>query len=151
MAGRGPRPKNPERRVRTNSNGLAGIALRFELGSAPELPEDIPWPDQTRAWWDVWVSSPHAEHFTQITWETLLTTALIHADVWAGNLDRAPELRLREAKYGATPEDMARLRMTMAEADEADSKRPEKSAQSRYGATRLAPVEPISKARAKTS
>lgn len=140
MAGRGPRPKDPSRRVRKDTSGIAGVVLRFERGKAPELPPEIPWPEQTRRWWQVWADSPHSEHFTQVTWETLLTTALIHADVWAGNLDRAPELRLREAKYGATPEDMARLRMTMAEADEADSKRkPAGSAKEKYGPLKAVP------------
>ena len=40
----------------------------------------------------------------------------------------AAELRLRVAKFGATPEDRARLRIQFAQADEADSKRPEKRA-----------------------
>ena len=139
MAGMGPAPKAPGRRARRNADTVQGVVLRFERGIAPDLPEDFPWPDATLRWWDIWKNSPHAEHFTQITWETLLTTALIHADVWAGNLDRAPELRLRESKYGATPEDMARLRMTMAEADEADARRPgagddkPKTAKQKYG------------------
>jgi hypothetical protein len=34
----------------------------------------------------------------------------------------APELRLRVAKFGATPEDRARLRITFAAADEAEEK-----------------------------
>lgn len=123
MAGRGPRPKSPEKRARRDSSGITGLVLRFERGVAPALPDEFPWPEQTRRWWNIWEESPHAEHFTQITWETLLTTALIHAQVWAGDMSMASELRLREAKYGATPEDMARLRMTMAEADEADAKR----------------------------
>ena len=54
-----------------------------------------------------------------------------------GNADISvlPELRLRVAKFGATPEDRARLRMQFAEADEADGRRPRQvqSARERRG------------------
>lgn len=101
------------------------LTLRFEPGEQPALPDRIPWPDRTREWWALWGGSAIAETFTFSDWEFLLDTALIHADVWGNyNLDRLPELRLRVAKFGATPEDRARLRITFADADERDAKRP---------------------------
>ena len=148
MAGRGPRPKDPNRRARTDSSGIASTVLRFEQASAPDLPEDIPWPDHTRRWWAMWAKSPQSDLFGPTDWDFLLDTALIHADVWSGNLDRMPELRLRVAKFGATPEDRARLRMQFADADAAESKRPAaESATARYGRRRLATVESIEKAK----
>ena len=55
----------------------------------------------------------------------LLVTAFIHADYMRGRLDRAPELRLRMAKFGATPEDRARLRIQFAQAErEEDTSKP---------------------------
>jgi hypothetical protein len=39
----------------------------------------------------------------------------------------AAEVRLRVAKFGATPEDRARLRMVFADADEKDERRAAKS------------------------
>ena len=146
MAGRGPRPKDPQKRARSNATG-PHMVLRFEQAVQPDLPDEIPWPDHTRRWWEMWAKSPQADHFGSTDWDFLLDTALIHADVWAGNLDRMPELRLRVAKFGATPEDRARLRMQFAEADSADAKRPTGgSASERYGRAQLAPVRPIGKA-----
>jgi len=62
-----------------------------------------------------------------------MMTAYIHAEFVSGNFDRAAELRIRMAKFGATPEDMARLRIVLAEADEKDRRKsgPEKP-QSRF-------------------
>ena len=48
-------------------------------------------------------------------------TALLHAQFWKGDVKLASELRLREAKYGFTPEDRARLRMQFALAPGAEA------------------------------
>ena len=123
MAGRGPRPKDPARRVRHDSSGIAATILRFEGAEQPALPDDIPFPEHTVRWWAMWGASPQADNFGSTDWDFLLDTALVHADVWSGNLDRMSELRIRVAKFGATPEDRARLRMQFAEADAADKRR----------------------------
>lgn len=127
MAGRGPAPKNPNRRARNNSDPNPTTILRFEEAEQPELPE-LPggekWSPRTQDWWQMWAESPQAEIFGSTDWDFLLDTALIHNDVWGFlNFDRLPELRIRVAKFGATPEDRARLRMQFAEADEADNRR----------------------------
>lgn len=69
------------------------------------------WPAATKRWWQTWGEAAQAETFTATDWDFLLETALIHAAVWNGDLRQAPELRLRVAKFGATAEDRARLRM----------------------------------------
>lgn len=131
LAGRGSAPKAAGRRARRNQDSTPTTILRFEESPQPELvelPGGEEWCPQTRQWWEMWGSSPQAEHFSRTDWDFLMDTALIHNDVWGYlNLDRLPELRLRVAKFGATPEDRARLRMQFAEADEADSRRPEGS------------------------
>ncbi|HIY94956.1 MAG TPA: hypothetical protein H9821_04735 [Candidatus Rothia avicola] len=44
-------------------------------------------------------------------WDYLLDTALIHHNMWKnGRWDFASEVRLRVAKFGATPDDRNRLR-----------------------------------------
>lgn len=142
MAGRGPRPKDPSRRARRDGSGITPTVLRFEQATQPTLPDDIPFGDHTVRWWTMWANSPQAEHFGSTDWDFLLDTALIHADVWAGNLDRMGELRVRVAKFGATPEDRARLRMQFAEADAADEKRvtPQASSRSLYGTLTALPA-----------
>lgn len=128
MAGRGPAPKSGGKRARRNADPTPATILRFEEAEQPdlrELPGGEEWSPATIEWWEMWKNSPQAEHFGSTDWDFLLDTALIHNDVWGYlNFDRLPELRIRVAKFGATPEDRARLRMQFADADEADSRRP---------------------------
>lgn len=73
----------------------------------------------------MWAEAAIAETFTATDWNELRDTAGLHAIWWReGDARVLPELRLRVAKFGATPEDRARLRIQFAQADEADSKRP---------------------------
>ena len=80
------------------------------------------WPKATQDWWAMLSQyHPLAPEFTRLDWSYLAETALIHAHFWKGDLKLAPELRLREAKYGFTPEDRARLRLTFAVASVAEA------------------------------
>ena len=114
MAGAGPAPKPDGRRARRNKDDTQTTILRFEEAEQPELPDGYPWPDETIKWWNLWRDSPQAEHFGSTDWSFLLDTAMLHAMLW-GNADTSvlPELRLRVAKFGATPEDRARLRICL--------------------------------------
>lgn len=141
MAGRGPRPKDASRLAGHGASKArqAGMTVYVaEPAAQPELPKfDVQveidgeltsrrfvWPEATRRWWATWGAEPMAQDFTATDWDFLLDTALLHAKVWgAGDLKLLPELRLRVAKMGATAEDRARLRITYAQADEADEKR----------------------------
>jgi hypothetical protein len=71
----------------------------------------------------MWSGSELAKDFTASDWSFLLDTAVLHSLFWFGKSELAGELRLRVAKFGATPEDRARLRITFADADERDEKR----------------------------
>lgn len=103
------------------------------------MPDGEVWPARTRAWWRMWGASQLSSSFTANDWNELLDTALLHARLWSGDARVAGELRLRVAKFGATPEDRARLRITFAQADEADSKRPVESSRERRGVLRSLP------------
>jgi hypothetical protein len=134
MAGRGPQPKAVEKRARTNKDPIPMRVLPRLLASQPDLPDPIVWPDQTRVWWQMWADSALSVDFTATDWSELLDAALLHAQVWQGELKWLPELRLRTAKFGATPEDRARLRIQFAAADEAEGiKRVPRSARERFG------------------
>jgi hypothetical protein len=150
VAGRGPAPKPPDRRARTNRDAVPQTVLRFEQAEPPDLPTfsveveghlvEYRWPARTAEWWEMWKASPQADHFSSTDWDFLLDTALIHARLWSGDVSAAAELRLRVAKFGATPEDRARLRMQFAQADEADSGKGSsgaKSAKERYAKLRV--------------
>ena len=95
----------------------------------PDLPDGFNWPEQTQKWWETWRNSPQSQALTDTDWDFLLDTALLHAELWAGNGSVAAELRLRVAKFGATPEDRMRLRMQITEPGEAPAAKPK----SRYG------------------
>lgn len=149
MAGRGPAPKDPNKRARANKDPQALRVIAAEPVAQPELPtfdvqievdgelvsRRFTWPERTREWWQMWADSPLSNDFTSTDWSELLDTALLHARFWNGDHKVAPELRLRVAKFGATPEDRARLRIQFAQADEADEKRaaPKSSARQRRG------------------
>lgn len=139
MAGRGPAPKDPSKRARTNSDPMGLRVIAAAVSEQPDLPELMPngepWPAATRAWWKMWSDSPLSGDFTANDWSELLDAAVLHGGYWSGDVKLAPELRLRVAKFGATPEDRARLRIQFAQADEADEKRarPQSSARERRG------------------
>lgn len=137
MAGMGPPPKANGRKVRRNQDTVPTTVVRFERAEQPELPDDIPWPEATQRWWRMCGDSPLAENFGVTDWDFLLDTALLHAQYWSGDTSKAAEIRLRVAKFGATPEDRARLRIQFADADEktgaqaAEDQRP--SSRQRFG------------------
>ncbi len=126
MAGRGPAPKPASKRARRHADPTPTTILRFEEASQPELPTSVPWPDETLNWWKMWADAPQSEHFGSTDWSFLLDTAILHAELWGrGDTSVLSELRIRVAKFGATMEDRARLRMQFADADAADARRPD--------------------------
>jgi hypothetical protein len=123
MAGRGPAPKDPAKRRRRNAaEPLTTVTPDDEL-RGPELPagvlgadEDtglaVEWHPMTQRWWDSWRTSPMAQTFIETDWLFLIDTALMHHTMWSkGRWEYASEIRLRAAKFGATPEDRARLKL----------------------------------------
>lgn len=148
MPGRGPAPKPPDRRARRNADPVAMRVIVATPTRQPELPprrrdgEDVTWPQATLDWWQMWADHPLSDDFTTTDWAELAITALMHAAVLDGELKYAAELRLRVAKFGATPEDRARLRITFAAADDAEQqkRKPASKAAERYRGLR--PVGP---------
>lgn len=122
MAGKGPAPgKATGRNVRAARNAQPSLVIEYEPAEQPPLPDEYDWPQRTRDWWDMWGNSALSRTFSSNDWDFLLDTALLHAAAWGdGNMSAMAELRLRVAKFGATPEDRARLRIQFADADEKD-------------------------------
>ena len=117
MAGRGPASTGTRSRARDQRQleaGLTIVAPDDEI-RGPDLPDDFEWPTMTRSWWETWRRSPQAKTFTDTDWSFLIDTAVMHAEFWLGNRALAPELRLRVAKFGATPEDRMRLKISVGE------------------------------------
>ncbi len=81
----------------------------------PEVPEREQWHPMTVRWWENWRRSPQATRMlTDVDWDYLLDTALMHHQMWVGggrNSERAGEIRVRVAAFGATYADRLRLRL----------------------------------------
>lgn len=133
MAGRGPSPKDPEKRARRNADPIPPTTIPFIPGEQPSLPQMtkddpdlgsvvVPWHPQTIAWWEMWGRAAQSDTFTESDWSYMLETAFLHHLFWNGDTKQAPELRQRQAKFGATPEDRARLRMFFADATGKEAK-----------------------------
>ena len=91
---------------------VAGWPLPAGVLGEDDSGQPIQWHRATVAWWETWRSSPQASRMlTEPDWMFLLDTALIHHRLWSGQKADAAELRLRVAKFGATPEDRQRLRV----------------------------------------
>lgn len=132
MAGNGPPPK--ETRARDRDNAVRDIIKSDgRIGGFP-LPEDVlpflpdneqdpdyydkqreEWHPQTVRWWNNWRESPQASKMlTAVDWDYLLDTALLHHQMWMSggkNSERAAEIRMRVATFGATYADRLRLRL----------------------------------------
>jgi hypothetical protein len=113
-------PKPADKRARNNKDRIDTRVVPLVRVEAPELPTLVDWHWRTRDWWSMWQRSALSADFTESDWDNLTDTALIHSAFWNGNMSLAGELRLRVAKFGATPEDRARLRIVFADADEKD-------------------------------
>ncbi|GAA3018261.1 phage terminase small subunit [Streptomyces fulvorobeus] len=122
MAGRGPAPKDPTKRRRRNGADPDTVIITDDEVRGPELPEGVlgadkegtpyVWHPMTQLWWKTWRESPQASTFTATDWSFLMDTALMHHSMWdKGQWTLAAEVRLRAAKFGATPEDRARLKL----------------------------------------
>lgn len=147
MAGRGPAPKDPRKRARRNAEVVPLRVVEVSAADKPELPALVDgalWSEPTLVWWDMLDLHPLKAEFTELDWSYLLDTALLHNAYWRGDLKQASELRLREAKYGFTPEDRARLRIQFAQATEAelDTATKVESARERWGRITVAQDRP---------
>ena len=119
MAGRGPAPKEVRSRARATAQREAELTEVEADGElyGPELPEGVlpdgaSWHPRTVALWDSLRSLPLLKNELDLGWEFLLDTALMHHTMWSkGRWEFASEVRLRLAKFGATPEDRMRLKI----------------------------------------
>jgi hypothetical protein len=121
MAGRGfpagSRGKDPSQLRRRNKPVPPTELVADGKVYGPELPDSFEWPKATLAWWETWRTSAQAAKFTDTDWSFLIDTAVLHAEFWLGNRTLAGELRLRAAKFGATMEDRARLKISVGDPD----------------------------------
>lgn len=87
-------------------------------------PGGEPWHELIRACSAKWAREPIAREFTGSDWALLMEAATFYAALWDDGLTKVARTpRLRQAKFGTTPEDRARLRIQFANADYAADRR----------------------------
>lgn len=132
----GPLPKPPGTAARRNAQITTTVP--FTPGPQPSLPDHpkgVEWPERTIKFWDDIAGDPISSMLTPLDWHMLFGIALIHADVWSGNLRRVSELQKLLADFGVTPAARARLRIILADAADRDDQRSEKVAARGAGAS----------------
>lgn len=147
----GPAPKAADQRARRNRDTFAGggKVLVLHRAERQDLPDDLlareDWHPATRRWWSRWADSVLAKDFTEVEWSELEVAAVCHHRFMVKpSFAMAGELRQRMAKYGATPEDRAKLRLSFADADEKEragaASTPVAASRIVYGPLTAAPV-----------
>ncbi|MBD0739848.1 hypothetical protein BGM09_10470 [Streptomyces sp. CBMA29] len=106
---RGPAPK--DNAVRRNAHPHA-TELPAVAQPGRELPRALGITTAgAKRFWKTWSTAPQTARWAETDWAELeVTTKLVDA-LYLGDLKLASEIRMRVAKWGATTEDRARLRM----------------------------------------
>ncbi|MFF4245236.1 hypothetical protein ACFYY2_12265 [Streptomyces sp. NPDC001822] len=115
---RGPKPKeNAQRRNKheyaqtLSSSTTEGRALPPGLGIKTA---------GARRFWRTWATSPQAGNWAETDWAELEITVKLTDAFYGGDVKLAGEIRQRVAKWGATTEDRARLRMSLEDTEDQD-------------------------------
>ena len=113
MAGRGFAPQLKHSRDSHTKSVIESMTQLTDDGvvRGHDLPTDREWPQATLDLWDQLRRSPMAAQWLPADWSHLQDTALLHALFWEGDSRLAPEVRLRLAQFGVTPEARLRLRL----------------------------------------
>lgn len=122
MGSRGPAPK--DNAVRRNKHESATEISKESRPGRP-LPRTLPVSTaKAKEFWKTWSQSPQTAEWVETDWfELEMTTLLVDAFV-QGDLKLAGEIRQRVAKWGATSEDRARLRMKLEKKEEEGAETP---------------------------
>ena len=93
-----------------------------------------PWQPASLRLWSELAEFPTTELLQAAQWSLLARAMMMDDALVAGHVTQATEARLQLQKFGIAPDDLARLRITLAQADEADQKRaPKKPSKGAYG------------------
>lgn len=111
MGSRGPAPK--ANAVRTNKHESA-VEISKESQPGRPLPRTLPvFTSGAKRFWKIWAESPQSATWIETDWLELEMTTLLVDQLYKGETKLAGEIRQRVAKWGATNEDRARLRMKL--------------------------------------
>ena len=132
MAGRGPAPKEPRKRVghlsKADRNAFRIVTihpvpqprLRDLLGDVSPL-TDTAWHEATDRLWDELRDHPATQSLVAAQW-SMLARAVMYDDAATKGVVKPAEARLRLASFHIDPADMLRGRIATAQADDAEEK-----------------------------
>jgi hypothetical protein len=125
MGSRGPAPK--ENAVRRNEHEHA-VTLNPDAQPGRELPRGLGISTAgAKRFWKTWSTSPQSATWLETDWTELEITTVLVDQLYMGEYKLAGEIRQRVAKWGATNEDRARLRMKLEEKPEGTPEPSEKA------------------------
>lgn len=125
----GPAPKPQAMRQRRNKSATRATLTMPAEGSrpVPRMPmrsDGEKWHRLTRAWWrDVWASPMSSEYVEADKHALYRLAALIDQFWYEPNKELAGEIRLEQQAFGLTPLDRRRLEWSIAQTEEATTKR----------------------------
>lgn len=131
MAGRGPAPKDPRKRARTNEGPVPFRIVPVTPAGQPTLEHLMgetnpltaaPWSRPTLLLWDQLKDFPTTAALLPAQWSSLARAFMLDDALISGDAKMATEARLRIQKYGIDPDDLTRLRVQIVAADEAEAK-----------------------------
>jgi hypothetical protein len=113
---RGPKPK--DNAVRRNKHEHAQT-LSSSTTTGRALPPGLGIQTSgAKRFWKTWATSPQAGKWLETDWAELEITTRLVDGFYQGDMKLAGEIRQRVAKWGATAEDRARLRMSIEDQDQ---------------------------------
>ena len=133
MAGNGPPPKDAAKRARRNAEP---VPLRVVVVTPAEQPSlvdavgelnpatGLPWSSGTLLLWDALGEIPTTSNLVAAQWLLLARAMILDDALLNGSVSAASEARLQLAKFGVAPDDVARLRFSFAQADQAEARAP---------------------------
>ena len=111
MPGRGPTPKDPEKRQRRNA--ASEVTVAGKPVPAPKL-QQASWLPETKRWWRAWLEAPQSATFLSTDWSRLsMVSRLVDVYYREPKASVMAEIRLCEAGLGATLVDRARLHLNV--------------------------------------
>lgn len=150
MAGRGPAPKDPRKRARTNEGPVPFRIVPVTPTGQPALEEvmgetnpltGLPWTRPALILWGHLSDFPTTAALLPAQWDSLGRAFMLDDALVSGNAKMAVEARLRLQKYGIDPDDLTRLRVQIVAADDAEDKRPvAPSSRARRGGLKALPA-----------
>lgn len=132
MAGNGPPPKDPAKRARRNKDTMGMRVVEVEPTDQPSLESLFgelnpatgePWKRATLMLWEQLGEFARVQLLQDAQWSLFARAMILDDAVISGELRHAAEARLQMAKFGIAPDDLARLRIQFAQADEVEEKR----------------------------